>query len=488
MRAPLPLQSYPVRSTKQNAQRLINMYAVPDTAGGKTQVALYPTPGLLEFGDTNGFVIRGMLEVRGTLYLVKDDKFGTMSSSGVFVSVGTLSTATGRVSLAATFDEILIATGSTAYHYKISTTTFSTVSDADFPANCSYVAALDEYFIALKPSTDEFYLSTISDGLTWAALTFAAAETKSDNLVAALPLFQELWLFGETVTEIWFNTGAEFPFERQEGAFINYGCLSDASVVMANNTAFWLGKSSSGQRIILTAENQFPKIISTEAMHFQMESYASVSDAFAYAYQQLGHEFYVITFPTANKTWAYDITTNLWHERNSINTASGTPQPAYTRHRANAYAFAHNKHLVGDYRTGKVFELDLDTFYDDSTKVIQRQIITPALANQGKHLSIYSLELFAETGVGLLTGQGSDPQVMLEVSRDGGFTYGNARFMGIGALGQYKQRIKWNQLGTARDFVFRITVTDPIKWIVLGADIEIDVEAETPQPTNQGIQ
>ncbi len=486
MKISLPLQSYNVRSVRQNTQQLINMYAVPDVAGGKTQVALYPTPGLLLFGDTNGFMVRGLLEVRGILYVVKDNKFGSMSSTGVFTTIGTLSTSTGLVSMAATFDEIIIATGSTAYHYKISTLTYAMISDADFPANCSWVTALDEYFIALKPLTDEFYLSALSDGLTWTALGFAAAEVRSDTLVSALALFQELWLFGEKTTEIWFNTGAEFPFERQEGAFINYGCLSAQTVVMANNTAFWLGQSGTGQKIILTAENQFPKVISTEAIHDQLETYSTVSDAFAYSYRQLGHEFYVITFPTANKTWAFDITTGMWHERNSINAASGTPQPAYTRHRANCYAFAYNKHLVGDFRTGKIFELNLDTYLDDADKVIQRRIVTPTLSNQGRYMGIYALELFMEPGVGLRTGQGSDPQIMLEISRDGGFTYGNVRTQSIGAIGAYKARVKWNQLGTARDFVFRLTVTDPVKVMMLGAEIEVEAEIETPQPTGQG--
>ncbi len=475
MKLNLPLQSYSARSTKQNAQSLINMYAVQDTAGGKTDLALYPTPGLLLFANASGNLVRGMLENRNTVYLVKDNKFGTLNSSGTFTEKGTLNTTTGRVSLAATFDEVLIATGSTAYHYKISTDTFSTVSDGDFPANCAWVMAQDEYFFALQPSTDTFYLSALSDGTSWSATDFASAEVKADNLVSAISLFTEVWLFGESTTEIWFNTGASFPFERQEGAFINYGCAAAHSVAVANNTCFWLSRSKAGQNVVLRADGQIPKVISTDALHQEFDTYTTVSDAFAYAYQQGGHEFYVLTFPTANKTWVYDITTSLWHERNSINTAA-IAQPAYTRHRANAYAFLAGKHLVGDYVSGKIFELHSSTYVDDSTRIIQRQIVTPTMSNDGKLLSVNSLELFFESGVGLSSGQGSDPMIDLEVSRDGGFTWGNVRTRSLGAMGSYRQRAKWDRLGTSRDFTFRFTVTDPVEVIVIGATIDIEAE------------
>ena len=295
MKINIPLQSYPVKSRRQNSQRLINMYPVQDTAGGKTDIALYPTPGCQLFGDCSGSTIRqnGMLEHRGVLYVCCDNKFGTVSSSGTFTQIGTLPNSSGAVQMAAIFDEIIIATGSTARHYKISTTTYSTITDVDFPTSVTHVSAQDEYFIALNPNTDEFYVSDLANGLSWTSTQFGAAEVRPDPLVSSITLFTELWLLGRDTTEIWFNTGGTFPFERQEGSFVNYGCVAPQSVVVANNTLYWLGRTRNGHNMVLTAEGQNPRVITTDAMHYEFDTYSTTTDAFAFTYYQEGHEFYI---------------------------------------------------------------------------------------------------------------------------------------------------------------------------------------------------
>lgn len=478
MKLPLPLQSYPARSVKQNSQNLVNMFAVGDSSGGQNQqLILYPSSGLSLFSDTIGTEVRALKEVRGVCYVVKNAIFGTINSGGTFTSIGALGTTSGRVSMASIFDQIMIVTGTTAYLYVISTNTFSTISDVDLPASVTQITSMDDYFIALKPDSDTFYISAQSDGSSWSATQFASAETRSDNLVAALTIFQELWLIGQQTTEIWFDTGNTFPFERQDGSFINAGCIAPYSVVMANNTAYWLSRSTTGQgKVITISGGSQPETISTEAMHNEFNTYDTLADCFAFSYQKNGYEFIVFTFPTANKTWELNLNLKLWNKLNSYDLINPQNTPSYTRHRSNCYCFCYEKHLVGDYVSGKVFELAEDVYVDDSVYTIQREITTPDFENSGEVIRCKRLELFIETGQGLAspTAQGYDPEIRLQVSTDGGFTFGNSRKAKIGKLGTYRKRVLFTNLGRARNFVFRFIMSEPIKFIVLGAWVHFE--------------
>ncbi len=476
MKVNLPLQSYETKSLRQNNSTLMNMYAVQDTAGGTNEVSLYPTPGLSLFCNTSGLSVRGAITVHGIAYIVKDDKFGSLTDDGVYTDIGTLNTSTGRVSMAAIFDQITIATGGTGYLYIISTNTFSAIA-SNYPANCEFVTSQDEYFIAIKPDSDTFYLSNISDGATYDALNFAAVQAKSGNLLAAVSIFQQIWFLKDSEMEVWYNSGGDFPFSRQDGSSVNYGISAPLSLVSANNTTFWYGQALNGTGYVVTTSGSQPQIVSTEACHYQWSTYSRTDDAHAYSYQQEGHEFYVITFPTASKTWVYDINTDKWHERNSINTVALTA-PDYTRHRGNCYTFLNGHHLIGDFISGKIFELDNNEFVDDTSNTIQRQFITAPLQNEGRRLFVHSVELIAEVGQGLTSGQGSDPLIIMEVSRDGGHTWGNKRSRRLGEIGQYMTRVRWNLIGAARNMVFRFTMTDPIKFIAINLEIEISGEID----------
>jgi hypothetical protein len=78
-------------------------------------------------------------------------------------------------------------------------------------------------------------------------------------------------------------------------------------------------------------------------------------------------------------------------------------------------------------------------------------------------------------------GQGSDPQVMLKISKDNGKTFGPERWKSMGTKGQYKKRVIWEELGTARDFVFQFTVTDPVPFIVNLAEAVVSPGVESSQ-------
>jgi hypothetical protein len=88
-------------------------------------------------------------------------------------------------------------------------------------------------------------------------------------------------------------------------------------------------------------------------------------------------------------------------------------------------------------------------------------------------MSYYYLETSFQKGVGLSTGQGDDPTVMLQVSRDGGMTWGSELWKTLGKEGKYKTRAKWNRLGTSRNTVFKLKITDPVYRVLIGAVADI---------------
>jgi hypothetical protein len=192
-----------------------------------------------------------------------------------------------------------------------------------------------------------------------------------------------------------------------------------------------------------------------------------LADARAWTYQQGGHAFYCLNLPGHDATWVYDTATSLWHERTYLD-AWGLE-----RHRAECHALGHGENVVGDYETGELFALDPDTYTDNGQEIV-RMRTSPHFSQGLVRIAHHSFQLDLESGTGLTTGQGSDPQAMLQWSNDGGHTWSNERWAGIGALGKYGTRAKWNRLGDARDRVYRVMISEPIKVVLIGAELSVE--------------
>jgi hypothetical protein len=211
--------------------------------------------------------------------------------------------------------------------------------------------------------------------------------------------------------------------------------------------------------------------VSTHAIEFAIQNYATISDAIGYTYQQEGHAFYVLSFPTAGKTWAYDVSTALWHER------AGFENGEFVRHRSNCQMSFNNEIIVGDYEDGRLYAFDLDVYADDTE--IQKWLrswraISPG-QNNLKRTAQHMLQLDCESGVGLNNGQGSDPQVSLRWSDDGGHTWSNYHARTMGKIGEFGERVIWRRLGMTlklRDRVYEASGTDPVKIAILGAELQ----------------
>lgn len=460
MRIPFLGGSGHARSVSVNATRTVNLYAEMD-AEGKNQIALYGTPGLTRFAETITAAGRGLYSASGRLFAVVGVSLYEIASDGTATVRGGLATASGAVSMADNGLHLVIVDGAHGYRLTLADNTFSQIADADWPA-ADRIAFQDGYFLLNDSGTGRFFVTSLY-GTEVDALDFATAEGAPDPLVSLICDHRELWLFGETSTEVWYNTGgADFPFARLDGAFIETGCAAAQSVAKMDNAVFWLSADKRGQGHVMRAQGYQPQIISTRAVEYAIQGYADISDAVAYTYQQEGHAFYVLNFPTGNATWVYDAATNLWHERMYWNAG------AEERHRGTAYAFCFGRHLVLDHSNGRVYELDLDAHADDGQELraIRR---TQHQHAQGRRLFWSELQIDIDAGVGLASGQGSDPQMMLRWSDDGGKTWSSEHWREMGRMGEYKRRAIWRRLGASWDRVYEVTISDPVKRVIVDA-------------------
>jgi hypothetical protein len=461
MQIPLIGPAYRSRSLNVQADRMINLY--PEVTEKKV-TALMPTPGLETWVDLGvASPIRGQFVAGGYLWAVCGSSLYRVTQSGVKTLIGSVA-GSGPVGMAENGQQLMIGAGDYGYIVTLSSSTLAAISDADFPG-ADWVTYMDGCFIVGRFGTPSFYKSALYDGTSWDALDFASAEGMPDDVVIGLADHRELWLFGEQSTEPFTDTGAaDFPYERINGAYMEHGIAAAYSAAKIDNSVFWLGADDKGQGMVWRAQGYAPQRISTHAIEYAINSYSVISDAIAYTYQADGHTFYVLTFPTANATWVYDAATQMWHERAYRNPTTGQQE----RHRGVNHTFFAGYHVIGDHSNGKLYRLrnDIST---DAGDAIRRERVVGLPGKDNERVSIPSLELLCETGIGLASGQGSDPQAMLQISKDGGHTWGPERWRSMGAIGEYGKRVIWNRNGEARRPVLRIAVTDPVPvaWIAL---------------------
>jgi len=467
MRFPFIGQTYSSRSLNANAQKCVNLFPEIEK-GGKNVAVLYGTPGLELFVQLAGEAIRRgkMLALGDFFYAVAHDKLYKVNAIGTAIVLGTLNTTSGSVSMAHNGTQIIVVDGDYGYIYNTGTEVFAEITDPDFPG-ADTVTFMDGYFIFNKPNTKSFMITGLYDGTTVDALDIASAEGAPDNILAIVNDHRELWLYGEKTTEVWYNSGnADFPFDRMDGVFIESGLAAPASVIKGDNATSWISSNEYGHGTIVRAEGYTPKVISTRAIEEEMRTYSSISDAFGWIYSVAGHVFHVWTFPSGNATWVYDAATKMWHKWSSYN---GDLQEQ-GRHRADSHVFFNGKHYVGDYQTGKIYELKMDVYTDNGDPIIRKRACQH-LSSDEKRTVYHKLQIVLESGVGLTSGQGSDPQAMLRMSKDGGHTWSAERWVSFGKKGEYKDRVLWRRLGFARDMVFEVTVSDPVPVVIIAATL-----------------
>jgi hypothetical protein len=511
MKTPILGQSYVARSVNAADARMVNLFPEVVTEGEETGF-LQRAPGLKFLQTVGTGPIRALWahQTNGSdFYVVSGQSFYKLTGTTATPTfLGTVS-GTGPVSIADNGTQIFLACNPDGFIYNEVTNVFAKITDLDF-AGAVTVTYLDGYFVYNQPNSQIIWVSQLLDGSSVDPLDFASAEGSPDGVVALISDHRELWVFGTDSVEVWYDSGAaDFPLTRIQGAFNEIGCVAPFSVAKLDNGLFWLGTDARGQGIVYRANGYTGVRVSTHAIEWQIQQYGNISDAVAYTYQQDGHAFYVISFPTGNATWVYDAATQAWHER------AGFSNGEFTRHRSNNQCNFGGTIIVGDYENGNIYQFDLETYADNNQpqKWLRSWRALMPGQNNFRRTSQHTLQLNAETGVGLnlypgydaedlitedgkeiiaeyaqvtistqagleLTTEANDnfeilgvntdlentngyiletnsypatpgynPQAMLRWSDDGGHTWSNEHWSSMGKIGQYGSRTFWRRLG-----------------------------------------
>lgn len=475
--------AYEARSRNFDAQQCINLYPEMSESGtSKSVAALIGTPGYKIWNESSYGAARGLYRFNPTTAISVSGPFVFKITliPGLPISVVQIGTIVDRNTPVAMSDNgttIMMVTGfPEGYLIDPVAGVVTPIISADF-VGATGVGFVGGRLVWNKLGTGQFQY-TDPYSTTIEPLNFYTAESSPDTLSNLIINHSEVWLIGPDSVEVWASTGIDDdPFARIQGAQMETGIDATQSLAKMDNTLFWLGGDSRGRGVVLKAVGYSQaQRVSTHAIEYAIGQYEDVSDAEAFTYQQEGHTFYVLSFPTASKTWVFDAATGLWHER-----AYRTEDGSYERIRARCQMAFDGKTIVGDYVTGSLFEFDLDTHTDVGGALIPRVRACPHLSNDLKNQLFHSLQVDMQTGVGLSLPVGSvgeDPQAMLSWSDDGGHTWSNEAWTSIGKLGQNRTRARWRRLGMSRDRVFKVVITDPVKVVMIGASVEV-----TPCPT-----
>jgi hypothetical protein len=426
-----------------------------------------------------------------------------VDTAGAYTQLATGISGSGRVEFADNSLQLILVTGGPGYVYTVSSGALTSITTTFFPTGATSVIFLNGRFIVNKPGTREFYVSALLDGLVWTYLgslpIFGTKENNSDLLLRVGNLNGTLVLWGQQSTEFWQDVGSvPLPYQRITGATQSWGLAADLSSVEVGNTYIFLGYAPDGGISAIRLNGYAPEEISDSDLNTLFSSFSRVDDAVAFTYTVYGHPIWQITFPTENRSFAYDTKTAIWHEAQT-----GVAEQA--RHFAQYGITFNGRNYVSDTTSGALYLLDINTYTDTDTP-IKRQVVTRHVRNQGNEFGISELFLDFETGIGLsgldplgfygllltevgdflvteagsyieveqATIAGLDPRVMLRISRDGGRTFGNERLVPLGKLGAYTTRVMLRRLGSARDLVVQITVVDPVKFVLASGSVDIE--------------
>ena len=449
--------------------------------------------GILTSGTTNA-----TLSTTGTVYLGQ-------TIQGVGVPANTMVTAI--LTPSGGFNLYTVSTNTTVGSITMYALNFTVIpsNDGAFSGGTT-VDIIDNYFVYSRPSSQQWGASDALSPVSQ-ALSFASKDGAPDNLVALIVDHREVYLMGEASSEVWADVGAfPFPFQRIPGTSTQHGIAAQFSVSRLGDSFAYVSRNIRGQGEVMMMQGYKPTRISTHAVENTLVN-QYIDDAIAWTYQLEGHEVYVVSFPTINLTWAFDIASGMWHKWLYVTTMN-----TFQRHRGNCCALFQGMVLVGDYANGKIYELDKNTYTDDGnyTRRVRR---APHLVADFQRQYFEELQIQFQPGVGF-TGLSQTnnlflsspyyisanatltilpnqtitlgiqsainastpttlPQAMLRWSDDGGSTWSNEHWVTIGQTGKYQNRAIWRRMGTARDRVFEVVVTDPVKAVIVSANLKV---------------
>ena len=463
MRKSLPVASYRALSPAASSSRLVNCFAEqlpPDT---DTPLALLRCMGIDDWTTVGNGPIYAMIaadtSIGSFLYVVSGSELYRIDENKAAVLLGSVG-AVNSIDMEITAnDDVNVVNTPDMFTYNNVTGVFQQVTDADFVAvGAQDIEFIDNYLTFTIPNSDQWGAFDLGSATSYDALMFASAETSPDTIVGHITDHGQIVIAGKRSMEIWDNTGAAgFPFERAIGGRLEIGCLNGRTLAKQDNSVFWLANDYTVRRL----DGATPVRISQHGVESAFRD-MTISTAKAFTYSQEGHLFYVLSF--FEGTFVYDATTQEWHERKSY---------GYDYWRAQSHAQVFGLELVGDITSNKIGVLTRDVYTEWGDTQRMEWTYQPIYAD-GRRAFHDRLEIMAETGVGLTSGQGSDPEIMLDWSDDGGMTYRSMPNRSLGAIGRYTDRIVWQALGSSRvGRVYRGAVSDPVKVVIRDTQAEV---------------
>lgn len=441
------------------SQERINCYLEKQIDGEQSTIVAYGTPGKVNFNQTSANMfganpVRGMYSFGDYLYVVYLDNFYKVNNAGVATLIGTIGTTEGYVSMACTGFEIFIADGTALG--KVYTIASGAFAASNAPA-LTTVCFMDGYIVGNQPLTGKYYWSGLYDALTWGALDFATAESNPDNLVAVFSDHGGVILFGDFTTEIIGNSPSELTPWARVGYPIEWGCVAKASIAKLGDAVAFLARNRMGEAQVVLMSGYSPQRISTHDLERIINDSSSLESATAFSYMSNGHQFYQLN--CADKSFLYDLASGVWSQVKGYGIDRDAGQYACN---------LLNRTIISDYSTGKLYTLS-DTVYADGDNPLVMVISGKHIFNAAERLSISEVALEMEVGNGATTGQGTVPQVMMQYSKDGGYTWSNERWATSGEIGKYKTLVRWTRIGSAYNITFKFTISDPVKRGIIGA-------------------
>lgn len=464
---PLTQASYTARSIIADAQRCVNLFPEKNPDDANAPFSFYPTPGLrlLTNVPSDGGV-RGMFTAsNGHVYVVCGSGLYYYTAWNDFIPVGSITPGvTTPVSMVDNGTQMILVDGQPngGWLIDLPTNAFAPIDDVNWPGAADRVGYVDTFTVMNKPGTQDFY-STLSNTMEFDPLYFAAKTGYSDYLQTILVMHREIWLMGTTTTEVWYDAGnPNFPFAILPGVFIQQGCIAKYSAATHDLLTFWLGQTLDGKGVVMMGVSYEAKRISTHAIEFAIGQYSTISDAVGFTYQQEGHVYYVLSFPTAGATWVYDVNVQLWHERAYVD-----DDGVEGRWRVNCVTNAYGMLIGGDWEDGRIYAVDLDYYLDDTQPIVRRKGF-PHLIREGDKVTYQRFRADMEAGEAP-DSMAEAPTVYLRWSDDRGKTWGHPMGQTLGMEGNYLVQPQWWRLGMARDRVFELFWSSSQKSALNGA-------------------
>lgn len=463
--------SYTPQSLTLDAEETINLYVERSQSEGAENVAaLLPTPGFTRWSAVADVGGRGACVANGRLFFVMGGGVYEFDINGTATRRATVAIDANPAQIifnGVVAGQLGIASGGNVYSYNLTT---NVLAGPHLAGGYTHLVFAASRGLALNPTTGKGNVSNLNDLSTWDAGTFFQRSLFADPYQAMFVDTNNLvWLIGTDTFEVRYDSGVGTqPFIPLSGLVGRYGIAAPFAFGLSALGNGWLVRNTEGIGQFVVTKGSVPQPVSTYAMNSAVAGYlrsSRIDDAEVLMYEQEGHTSANISFPSAPATWSYDFEGQMLTKRGQYNATLGR----YDVWAPRVHCVAFGRHLVADRSTGTIWTMDTTIGTDINGTGIRRLRRSPHLNREHKRVPLDQFELLMDVGQGVALGQGSNPLVMLRVSKDGGKTFGNERQASVGKSGDWSKRVYWTQLGAPADAVFEVSYTEPVPFRITDA-------------------